>query len=323
MSIRKCNVLRSDDYVREREMDGRSGWYNGAQTTIKLQTFQGRCRDIHLHLCWISLSSADAQTQLARVYVRVYGTDLPTQITVCQLMPLLCLICVRAPACVCVCICANTSVFVCLLAAPIRLASRLIAEGSASFSGPNHSQHSAMSSMPVTYGQHLFFVSFWLTSLLFLSSWYAQMNIHPLAPYAPFFCQEWFSLSVFNTRHLTGKMLVCFFISTALTLIFFPTLCGICSDSMQILYLCANTTEIHDSAKKCDPFYWKSALTSASFSNVHQGWKHTGNLSRVYLLFHCMTAVTGSSPSPVTLNWISGRKWMDRWMDAKEKAEKI
>lgn len=205
MSIRKYNVLRSDDYVKEREMDGRSGWYNGAQTTIKLQTFQGRCRDIHLHLSWISLSSADAQTQLARVYVHVYGTELPTQITVCQLMPLLCLICVRAPACVCVCICANTSVFVCLLAAPIRLASRLIAEGSASFSGPNHSQHSAMSSMPVTYRQHLFFVSFWLTSLLFLSSWHAQTNIHPLAPYTPFFCQEWFSLSVFNTRNLTGN----------------------------------------------------------------------------------------------------------------------
>lgn len=205
MSIRKYNVLRSDDYVKEREMDGRSGWYNGAQTTIKLQTFQGRCRDIHLHLSWISLSSADAQTQLARVYVHVYGTELPTQITVCQLMPLLCLICVRAPACVCVCICANTSVFVCLLAAPIRLASKLIAEGSASFSGPNHSQHSAMSSMPVTYGQHLFFVSFWLTSLLFLSSWHAQTNIHPLAPYTPFFCQEWFSLSVFNTRNLTGN----------------------------------------------------------------------------------------------------------------------
>ena len=48
--------------------------------------------------------------------------------------------------------CANASVFISLLAASIRLASRLIAEGSAKVARPNHRRQSATSSMSVTHG---------------------------------------------------------------------------------------------------------------------------------------------------------------------------
>lgn len=83
--------------------------------------------------------------------------------------------------CVCICICANASASVFFLAASVRLASRLIAEGIAKLARPNHSRQSAMSSMSVTHGHHLA-VSPSSSLSLFLSFSHAWMNIFPCHP---------------------------------------------------------------------------------------------------------------------------------------------
>ncbi len=92
----------------ETEMDRVCGWYNSWQRIAEKQTYQGRWRDIHLHLKIPSGCSQCAHC----------GKELHTEITVCQVMPF-------DFACVCICICVNASTF--LLAASIRLATKLIA----------------------------------------------------------------------------------------------------------------------------------------------------------------------------------------------------
>ena len=88
--------------------------------------------------------------------------------------------------CVCVCVCvAYAFVWTIqpqffLLAASIRLACRLIAEGIAKLARPIHSRQSAMSSMSVTHGHHLALsASLYLSFFPFLSFSHARMNILP------------------------------------------------------------------------------------------------------------------------------------------------
>lgn len=143
--------------VCEREMDRESGWYNSRQRKVEKQSYQGRWRDIQLNVIWIDLYPVDAHSLCVRVCLCecVYGIELHTQITVCQLCILsLFNLCMCASVFVYASVWTPRSSFF-LLAASIRFTSRLIAEGSASLARPNHSRQSAMSSMSVTHGHHL------------------------------------------------------------------------------------------------------------------------------------------------------------------------
>lgn len=144
-----CGLYLGSGSVCLWETDRKNGWYKSWKTTTELQTCQGRWKDIHLHLSWISLSPMDAQSFSVSVYVCLWHSVAFTDYGLSAyafrvyLMSLL--------VCCCKCICVYISVFVFPCAAYIRLVSGLIAEGTASIARPNHSWHSVMSFVSVTH----------------------------------------------------------------------------------------------------------------------------------------------------------------------------